>query len=58
MLNKNKQDQHDPNVLRRKTFIVEKFINFLIIIRMYLTEVPLWIWTTIIILLYILKLRR
>ena len=37
MLQEQKKQKIDPNTLRRKTFIVEKFINFLIIVRMYAT---------------------
>ena len=52
------EDKKDVEVIRRKVMIVEKFINFMIIVKIYFTSVPLWIWATFLVLVYALKLRR
>jgi hypothetical protein len=48
----------DRHKLRKKTFIIEKFILFLIVIRMYTHELPLYVFAGIIILLMLYKQKR
>jgi len=44
--------------MRKKTFIIEKFILFLVVIRIYTHELPLWVFVPIMILLILYKQKR